>query len=193
MCGSLVPIDAPLVNFGDIVRGRWPAEFSLSSGTIFSWLMNNYWAMNFPAWQVGDFTFRYSLTSGPKLDAAANERFGLEQMVPLEQTDGSSSTGLFTLLPAHEGSLLQLDNPNVLISTWKVAEDGNGMIVRLQELSRAPSHARLQSPALDTDGAWQSSSLQDNLAKLPLTNDSVDVTLRPFQVMTLRLTSSQPQ
>jgi alpha-mannosidase len=183
----------PLVNFGDIVRGRWPAEFSPTSGTIFSWLMNNYWGANFPSWQGGDFTFRYSLTSGSKLDVVAEERFGLEQMVPLEKTDVPASAGLSTLLPVNEGSLLQLDNPNVVISTWKMAEDGNGMIVRLQELSRAPSHARLESKHWTLAEAWQSSSQEDNLAKLPVAKNGVEIALRPFQVITLRLTSFQPQ
>ncbi len=39
---AVVPYDAPLVNFGDIVRGNWPTDFAPRSGTIFSWLMNNY-------------------------------------------------------------------------------------------------------------------------------------------------------
>src|SRR4029077_10651790 len=45
---AVVAIDAPLVNFGDIVRATWPADFSPKSSTIFSWLMNNYWGTNFP-------------------------------------------------------------------------------------------------------------------------------------------------
>ena len=114
-------------------------------------------------------------------------------MVPLEKTDVPSSATSFTLLPANEGSLLRVDNPNVVISTWKVAEDGNGIILRLQELSGAPSHATLESAHWTLAGAWQSSSLEDNLAKLPVTNGSVTISLRPFQVMTLRLTSFQPQ
>ncbi len=31
----IVPIDAPLVTFGDIVRGTWPQEFGERSGNIF--------------------------------------------------------------------------------------------------------------------------------------------------------------
>ena len=60
VAATVVPLDAPLVAFGDIVRGEWPAEFKPKSSAMFSWLMNNYWGTNFPAWQGGDFTFRYA-------------------------------------------------------------------------------------------------------------------------------------
>ena len=68
--------DAPAVAFGDIVRGSWPTEFKPKSSAVFSWLMNNYWGTNFPAWQEGDYTFRYVLTSGTALDAAQANRLG---------------------------------------------------------------------------------------------------------------------
>jgi hypothetical protein len=53
---------------GDIVRGTWPANFGDRKGTIFSYVMNNYWNTNYVAGQGGDFTFRYILTSASALD-----------------------------------------------------------------------------------------------------------------------------
>ncbi len=63
VAGVVVSIDAPLMSFGDIVRASGQSEFKPKSSTMFSWLMNNYWGTNFPAWQGGDFTFRYAITS----------------------------------------------------------------------------------------------------------------------------------
>ena len=61
---ALVPVDAPLVCLGDIVRGTWPAKFTPRSGAIFSYVMNNYYFTNYAAGQGGDFNFRYVFTSG---------------------------------------------------------------------------------------------------------------------------------
>jgi len=39
---ALVPVDASLVNLGDIMRGAWPKEFAQRNGTVFSFVMNDY-------------------------------------------------------------------------------------------------------------------------------------------------------
>src|SRR5271157_2095277 len=81
---AVIPHDAPLVSFGDIVRGSWPTEFRPQSSSIFSWVMNNYWGTNFAPQQGGEFTFHYSLVSGRTLDPAELARLGNETMTPLE-------------------------------------------------------------------------------------------------------------
>jgi hypothetical protein len=48
---ALVPLDAPLVTLGDIFRATWPKDFEQRSGTIFSYVMNNYWDTNYSAGQ----------------------------------------------------------------------------------------------------------------------------------------------
>jgi hypothetical protein len=76
---ALVPYDAPMVNFGDIVRGNWPTEFRPRSATIFSWLMSNYWGTNFPSSQGGDFSFRYSVAHASRMgtdDSSGSEPDG---------------------------------------------------------------------------------------------------------------------
>ena len=81
---ALVPVDAHLVTLGDIVRGAWPKEFGSRKGTIFSYLMSNYWETNWPAGQGGDYTFRYAVTSGRNLSAGTLSRLGWEEMSPIE-------------------------------------------------------------------------------------------------------------
>ena len=70
---ALVPVDASLVCLGDIFRATWPKQFGQRPGTIFSYVMNNYWDTNYAAGQGGDFTFRYVLTSGDHLPACRPE------------------------------------------------------------------------------------------------------------------------
>ena len=74
---ALVPVDASLVCLGDIFRATWPKQFGQRPGTIFSYVMNNYWDTNYAAGQGGDFTFRYVLTSGDHLQPARPEPPGV--------------------------------------------------------------------------------------------------------------------
>ncbi len=59
------PVEAPLVEFGDINTGKWQTKFVPANAWVFSYAMNNYWMTNFKASQEGLVEFRYSLTSAP--------------------------------------------------------------------------------------------------------------------------------
>ena len=87
---AILPVDAPLITLGDIVRGKWPTEFTLQGADIFSYAMNNYYFTNWPAAQGGDFTFRYVLTSGPDMSPDLLSRLGREAVTPLETDEITS-------------------------------------------------------------------------------------------------------
>lgn len=183
---TVVSLDAPLVAFGDIVRGEWPAEFKPKSSAIFSWLMNNYWGTNFPAWQGGDFTFRYAITSDAQFNAPSLTRFGLEALTPLERDDVPGTTDS-SLLPSPEASLLEVGNPGVTLLTWKRAENGDGTILRLQDTVGVPSSMTIHSPFLTFERAWLCNLLEDNMAEITVRGENLSVPIKPFQVLTLRL------
>jgi alpha-mannosidase len=186
VAATVVPLDAPLVAFGDIVRGEWPTEFKPKSSTIFSWLMNNYWGTNFPAWQGGDFTFRYAITSNVQFNPLSLTRFGLEALTPLERDDvpGTQAT---SSLPNQEASLLQVDNPGVTLLAWKRAEDGDGTILRLQDTAGEQSSISIRSPFLKIERAWLCNLLEDNQTEIAIQDEDLRVSIKPFQVLTLRL------
>jgi alpha-mannosidase len=186
LTAAIVPLDAPLVAFGDIVRGNWPAEFKPASSAIFSWLMNNYWGTNFPAWQGGDFTFRYAITSDSRFNPQSLTRFGLEALTPLEH-DGLAASEDASSLPDREASLLEVTNPGVTLLTWKRAEDGDGTILRLQETMGQASEARIHSPYMTFEHAWLCDLLEENQSELKTENGDLSVPIKPFQVLTLRL------
>jgi hypothetical protein len=186
LTAAVVPLDAPLVAFGDIVRGNWPAEFKPTSGTIFSWLMNNYWGTNFPAWQGGDFTFRYTITSDSQFHPQSLTRFGLEALTPLEYDDLAASEDASSL-PNREASLLEIANPGVTLLTWKRAEDGDGTIVRLQDTMGEPSEVRIHSQYLTFEHAWLCDLLEQNQSELKTGGGDLRVPIHPFQAVTLRL------
>ncbi len=189
--GAVIPHDAPLVNFGDIVRGNWPTEFRPQSATIFSWVMNNYWGTNFAPQQGGEFTFRYSLVSGRALDSADLTRLGNEAMTPLE-VDQVGAAILPGKLPSDEASLLEVDNSSISVATWKLAEDGQGSILRLQETAGKPQSVEIRSAYLKMEQVWRCSLLEDNLQELKVDrHDSrshgFQIEVKPFEIVTLRL------
>ena len=81
---GLLPLDAALATFGDINRGQWPEQFGDRGGTVFSYIMNNYWDTNYRAGQGGHFMFHYVLTSSTATSAPALSRLGWEEITPLE-------------------------------------------------------------------------------------------------------------
>jgi hypothetical protein len=183
---AVVPLDAPLVAFGDIVRGNWPEEFKPQSSTIFSWMMNNYWGTNFPAWEGGDFVFRYAITSDSQFKPQALTRFGLEALTPLERDDLAASQDP-SLLPDREASLLEVVTSKASLLTWKRAEDGDGSILRLQDTAGETSKIRIHSQFLRFDQAWSCDVLENNQAEIKIEGEDLNIRIKPFQVLTLRV------
>lgn len=183
---SIVPVDAPLVTFGDIMRGLWPTEFKPKTGTIFSWVMNNYWGTNFPAWQGGSYKFRYIVSSAPSLDPATLAHAGQEAVTPLESAQMLASFDS-SKLPLDRASLLTIDNDAVLLTTWKLAEDGHGSVIRLVETAGKEQKLTLKSDYIQFRQAWRCSLLEDNESEIPVQNGTVSLTIRPFEILTLRL------
>jgi len=187
---ALVPVDASLVTFGDIVRGTWPQEFGQRTGTIFSYVMNNYWGTNYAAGQGGDFTFRYVLTSGSSLQPAALSRLGREEMAPLEVNQITSQDKAINSprpLDSIQGSFLHVDQPDVELVTWKMAEDGEGTILRFLEMCGKESTVDVQTPLLDVKSAWMSDLLERKQGRLATSSHGFKFSVKPFQIVTVRL------
>ena len=189
LSGVVVSIDAPLMSFGDIMRGEWPAEFNPKSSTMFSWLMNNYWGTNFPAWQGGDYTFRYTITSDTKVDPVSLNHFGWNALTPLERDDVAASPET-SVLPGEEASLLNIGNPAINVLTWKLAEDGDGTILRLQDTSGTSSQFSISSKYLKFDRAWLCDVTEEKKSDLRTSGDALLVSIKPFQVITIRVHTS---
>jgi alpha-mannosidase len=187
---AIVPVDAPLVTLGDINRGRWLESFDPKSSTIFSYVFNNYWHTNFRAEQGGETTFRYVMTSGVQLTPAELSRLGRAAMTPLEadQVIDQDKVGDpdRPLEPA-PASFLQLEGDGVVVENWKAAEDGNGTVLRLLETGGMESHAALKFPLLDVQQVWLCTAMEDNLREIPVKAGTVQLTLKPHEIATLRI------
>ena len=190
VAAALVPVDASLVSLGDIARGTWPQEFGHRPGTIFSYVMNNYFHMNYAAGQGGDFTFRYVLTSGNNLPPAYLSRLGREEMSPLEVDQITSQDKAINSprpLDSAQGSFLRVDQPNVVLETWKTAEDGDGTILRFVEVAGKESTVDVQTPLLNVESAWMSDALERKQGPLSVSSHGFRFSVKPFQIVTVRL------
>ncbi len=191
---GVVPLDAPLANFGDINRGKWPEQFQPASATLFSYAMNNYWDTNYRAGQSGDFTFRYSVTSAPKLDGAALTHLAMDEMRPVELNYVVSQDKAGNPprpLPATGESFLETDGSGVSLVTWKQAEDGQGTIMRFAETTGKATEATVHLIHAKVSSASLSSGVEETLTPLTLAADgSIQLTLRPFQVVTIRVVTN---
>jgi hypothetical protein len=189
VAAAIVPVDAPFVAMGDIVRGNWPVEFSDRKGTIFSYVMNNYWNTNYVAGQGGDFTFRYVLTSANAIVPEALTRMGWEALTPLE-TDEITYEDKSVDRPAPfdpvQGGFLSVDDPGVVLLTWKQAEDQNGYILRFLEIAGRATTVGISSPILDIESAWSCNAMEENQQSLTVSGQGVKFAVKPYEIVTVR-------
>ena len=187
---AVVPVDGHLVTLGDIVRGAWPKEFGVRKGTIFSYLMSNYWETNWPAGQGGDFTFRYAVTSGKNLSAGALSRLGWEEMSPIEVNEIKPQDKAISPprpLDPVQGSFLHVDQPNVVLVTWKRAEDDQGTILRFLEVDGKPGTVNVQGPILNLESGWICNAVEENRQPLSVSPHGFSFAVKPFEIVTVRL------
>ena len=122
--------EAPTFEYGDIranILGgatgspQWIRKL-VPSSTIYSWALNNHWHTNFPLSQSGVLVFRYGvLAHDHAFDAAAANRFGLEQARPLVVPTGKPDT----TAPG-----LSINNPRVVISSIRTGPGGRTVTLR---------------------------------------------------------------
>ncbi len=187
---ALVPIDAPLVSLGDIVRGTWPLEFGQRKGTIFSYVMNNYWFTNYRAEQGGNFTFRYVLTSDQEFQPAALSRLGWSAMTPFEVDDIISNDKAVNTpepLSAAENSFVKTDSSHVVLIDWKRAENRQGTIMRFLEVAGKDGSVNVQIPLMDVQQAWECNAMEQDQKSLAVTGNGFHFDVQPFQIVTVRL------
>lgn len=187
---TVMPLDVPLVTLGDINRGTWPTQFGERTGTIFSYAMNNYWFTNYRAGQGGDFRFRYVITSAPSTDSSALSRLGWEEMTPLEKDEVTSQDKAQNPprpLDGKQGSFLNVNDANILLETWKPAEDGKGTILRFLDLGGAARTVTVQTPLLQLQHVWRTSAVEADQKTLSLIGSKgFQFDIHPHEIVTIR-------
>ncbi len=168
-----ISYDAPLINLQDVNSNKWLNELPIENGHVYAYIMNNYWFTNYKAGQGGRFQFRFAITSGETISNADAFHFGLDWT----SAERKAIHGMVGVQPS-----------NVVVSGFKRAEDGQGYIVRLREMSGEPAQAILSVPALKTvTSAHLTNGVEDNQQSLSIQNDRVPVSLKGWDIATVRV------
>jgi hypothetical protein len=189
---ALAVVDAPLVCLGDIYRGRWLPQFTNGSPVVFSYALNNYWSPKWAGKKGGELRYRYVLTSGQRFDAASSARWGREARFPLEVAALKSSDklpGIHGTLPPAEAGFITLAPDNLLLTAFKAAEDGQGLILRVYETAGRESDGVLKLPFMNITSAEEATAVEVPGKSLKHDAGGVRFRIRPNQVLTLRLTA----
>ena len=131
------------------------------------------------------FTYELYPHTGSWKDALTVRR-GYELNTPLLAEQVFSHTGD---LPATH-SFVSLDAPNVTLSAVKKAEDANALIFRMYEWAGKPTEVKLHVPT-GAQYAIETNLMEDplpNADHLPLTDDTVTVPIKPYEILTLQVT-----
>ena len=191
---AVLPLDASMATLGDIARGTWPTQFGKRKGTIFSYIMNNYWDTNYRGGQGGDFTFRYVITSGRDMTPVALSRLGWEEMTPLEIDEIVSQDKAINAprpLNGAEGSFLEVSDPNVVLNTWKHAENGEGTIMRFLNLGGQAGEVKVTTSLLDVKSAWLCNAMEASQQQISDTSaHGFSFPIKPHQIVTVRVEGS---
>lgn len=125
------PVDTPLITLCDLTPGQWLDTLPITNGTIFAYCLNNYWFTNYKAGQDGAFTFRFAMSSGKSFDPQAACVFGESAVQPMRSIRLHRARAKKDL--AASASLCAVEPANVVLTAFKDADDGRGVIIRLRE------------------------------------------------------------
>lgn len=189
--------DAPIVHLGGFTNHKYLAQMQLEQPLLVGWPLNNHWFTNFRASQSGWMRFRYRLLPHESaFDPVAATRFGAEAAVePLLGPVWDRPAGLeqraFSL-PVHlaeQASFLSVEPGHVHLAGLKPAADGQGIIVRLQELAGQAAEFRLRFPLSRVTGAAPNSLTEEPAGGTAPSVSEHEVTgfIEPYRLLTLRI------
>ena len=186
--------DAPLVQLGGIHSDKFLPRLTMQhenwllKGWLYSLVMQNHLMTNTPWAQEGDYLFRYAVsTHGAEWTWNDAHHFGWGFMSPLRA---------FVVEGARQGewsessrSFLEIEPENVYLSGFKVAEDGDGVILRLHEGAQLKTTAtvRLLFPRRTPSAVIQCDGREQNGDSLKSTDGAFRVSLKPFETATVRV------
>lgn len=170
--------DAPLIEVGNIsadpVLVGWIRRLE-HSGTLFSYVMNNYWETNYKASQAGVVTFRYSLFPHGAFSPEQAKRNGLAVNQPLIVVPATGGT-------EPPGSLFSLSPSGIITTVIRASRDGRALMVRLFNASGRPEEASIQWGEFKAGRIYMSGPGENRIEEV-----SFPLKIPAFGIRTLRL------
>jgi alpha-mannosidase len=170
--------DAPLISLQDVNTHKALKSLPINNGRVFSYVMNNYWHTNYLAQQGGDFEFRYRMTF--EKDLALGEAAAVSSRQSQQSTTNLSD-------------VINVKAANVRLLSFKLAEDGAGYIVRLQEMDGLHGDATISVPCFPqgVGSATLVSGIEHPLphpgAEIRWANNELTMHIHPYEIQTIRV------
>ena len=178
--------DTPLFTLNDIFRGQWRRKIE-PDGTLFSYVLHNYWPTNFAARQGGALSFRYrvsSLATGG--DRAEPARRGWAACDPLYVSAPYASAASGPL--ARKDSGLFIPDQGVAVVGVKPADDHAGAVVKLVDVAGVARAVAVWPGAYGFRGARRTNFVEMNGDPVPVAPDGhVTIELPAWGTAALRL------
>src|SRR5208282_3461833 len=117
-------------------------------------------------------------------------RLGWEEMSPLEVNEIKSQDKAINPprpLDSTESSFLQVDPPNVVLVTWKRAEDDQGTILRFVEVDGQRGPVGVKVPILNLQNAWVCNAMEKNQQPINVSGHRLEFSVKPFEIVTIRV------
>jgi Glycosyl hydrolases family 38 N-terminal domain/Glycosyl hydrolases family 38 C-terminal beta sandwich domain/Glycosyl hydrolases family 38 C-terminal domain len=186
--------DAPLVQLGGIQSDKFLPRLTMQhedwlyKGWLYSLVMQNHLMTNEPWAQEGDYLFRYAVsTHGPEWTWNDAHHFGWGFMSPLRAfvVEGARQGEW----PESSRGFIEIEPENVYLAGFKVAEDGDGVILRLHEGAQLDTNAtvRLRFPSRTVSAVIQCDAGEQNRGSLKSTSEVFQISLKPFETATVRV------
>ncbi len=185
-------VDTPLVTLCDFTPGKWLDELPITNGTIFAYVMNNYWLTNYKAGQDDDFVFRYSLTSAGEIAPEAASVFGEDVQAPMRAVRLFANRATQDL-PLTSSFLAVEPADRVTLTAVKPADDGKGLIARVRETSGHEADAVLTIHFPGVTRASQCDLVERVTGPLAIGGGQVKFPVRANGMATIRLEWDRPR
>ena len=162
-----------------------PVDYPVVQHVLLSTRESFGWNPKYSFTQAGSHTYRMALYLHDGNWRYAQKE-GLAFNNPLTAFSGKTATTATATLPASQ-SFLKVEPENIVVSTLKKAEDGNGSIVRFYETEGKFAKAKLTGFK-----PFSKVSLTDMLEydekTIPVNTDgSVEVSVKPYEIITIRI------
>ena len=176
--------DAALVVFDAPVRGEWRTAFERRSGTILSWVTNNYWWTNTLPTQQGNVDLSYRFAPSRHSEAAVRMGRELRSELWTSEVTVADRRDPWSRPRAASGSLWNVEAPeHVEVTVFASRFHEGAALVRLQEFAHRPGDVIL--PRLPgADGrVMECTDVEDETASVgTAAGEPLSIHLGPSQV-----------
>ncbi len=198
--GVLYAIDSVDAHHLEKFKQLTPPAPSLGSGLVLSRMFDRSDEYEYSGGTIGSFvmepdtapTLRFTHTLRgvpPAFDPVAASRFGFEALnAPLARHVAARPGSL----PAEQASFFAVDAPGVLLYTVKRADDGDGIILRMTELTGAATTARVTSDVFALSAPLLVEQDEEGGVPLAMDGGAVVVELTPYMTATVRVRAALP-